>query len=55
VDIIKSKPTRGSSVADRGCLSRILILSIPDLGVPDPGSRTATNEKGEKLLFYLFL
>ncbi len=45
------------SVANPGCLSRILILPIPDLGgsriSADPGSqildpKTATKERGEK-------
>jgi hypothetical protein len=40
------------SVADPGCLYRI---PDPDFCPPDPGSRTATKERGEKnLLSYLF-
>jgi hypothetical protein len=34
------------SVADRGCLSRILIFTHPGSRIPDP--KTATKERGEK-------
>jgi hypothetical protein len=41
------------SVADPGCLSRILLLSILDpgycfLSIPDPGSNNNNNKKGEE-------
>ncbi len=42
------------SVADPGCLSRILIFTHPGSRIPDP--KTGTKERGEKnLLLYLFL
>ncbi len=42
------------SVADPGCLSRILIFTHPGSRIPDP--KTATKERGEKnLLSYIFL
>jgi hypothetical protein len=42
-----------SSVADPGCLSRILIFTHPGSRIPDP--KTATKERDEKnLLSYLF-
>jgi hypothetical protein len=37
-----------SSVADPGCLSRILILPIPDPGSRILDPKTATKERGEK-------
>jgi hypothetical protein len=37
-----------SSVADPGCLSRILIFTHPGSRIPDP--KTATKERGEKKL-----
>jgi hypothetical protein len=41
------------SVADPGCLSRILIFTHPGSRIPDP--KTRTKERGEKkLLSYLF-
>ncbi len=46
----------GGSVADPGCLSRILIFTHPGSRISDPGSRipdpkkTATKERGEKKL-----
>jgi hypothetical protein len=36
------------SVADPGCLSRILIFTHPGSRIPDP--KTATKERGEKKL-----
>ncbi len=44
-----------ASVADPGCLSRILIFTHPGSRIPDLGSRipdpkTATKERGEKKL-----
>jgi hypothetical protein len=36
------------SVADPGCLSRILIITHPGSRIPDP--KTATKERGEKKL-----
>jgi hypothetical protein len=43
------------SVADRGCLSRILIFVHPGSRIPDP--KTGTKEKGEKinLLSFFFV
>jgi hypothetical protein len=37
-----------TSVADPGCLSRILIFTHPGSRIPDP--KTATKERGEKKL-----
>jgi hypothetical protein len=37
------------SVADPGCLSRILIFTHPGSRIPDP--KTATKERGEKKCF----
>ncbi len=49
-----------SSVADPGCLSRIpdpvfYPSRIPDLGSRIPDPKTATKERGEKNLIYLFM
>ncbi len=46
------------SVADPGCLSRILIFTHPGSRIPDPGSRipdpkTAAKERGEKKLIVI--
>jgi hypothetical protein len=35
------------SVADLGCLSRILIFTYPGSRIPDP--KTATKERGKKI------
>jgi hypothetical protein len=42
-----------TSVADPGCLSRILIFTHPGSRIPDP--KTATKERAEKNLLHLFL
>jgi hypothetical protein len=42
------------SVADPGCLSRILILPIPDPGSRIPDPKTATKERGEKKFVITF-
>ncbi len=39
----------GGSVADPGCLSRILIFTHPGSRIPDP--KTAIKDRGEKNLF----
>jgi hypothetical protein len=53
---LEAEPSRyydPHSVADPGCLSRILIFVYPGSPIPDP--ETATKERGEKnLLYYLF-
>jgi hypothetical protein len=41
-----------NSVADPGCLSRILIFTHPGSRIPDP--KTATKERGEKKFVILF-
>jgi hypothetical protein len=41
-------PGPATSVTDPGCLSRILILPIPDPGSRIPDPKTATKERGEK-------
>jgi hypothetical protein len=46
------------SVADPGCLSRIMIFTHPGSRISDPGSRipdpkTAIKERGEKKLFVI--
>jgi hypothetical protein len=50
--------TEANSVADPGCLSRILIFThsgsrIPDLGYRIPDPKTATKERGEKKIFVM--
>jgi hypothetical protein len=40
-----------ASVADPGCLSRILIFTPPGSRIPDP--KTATKERGEKKLVFI--
>jgi hypothetical protein len=46
----------GTSVADPGFLSRILIFTHPGSRISDPGSKTATKERGEKnYLSYFFV
>jgi hypothetical protein len=40
------------SVADPGCLSRILIFTHPGSRIPDP--KTATKERGEKKIVVLY-
>jgi hypothetical protein len=46
-----------NSVADLGCLSRILIFTHPGSRIPDP--KTATKERGEKkfvvITFYVVI
>ncbi len=49
----------GTSVADPGCLSRILIFIHPGSRISDPGSRisdptTAPKDEGDTILSYLF-
>jgi hypothetical protein len=39
------------SVADPGCLSRILIFTHPGSQIPDP--KTATKERGEKIFYVI--
>jgi hypothetical protein len=45
-----------SSVADPGCLSRILIFVHPGSRIPNPGSKNSNKREGWKkyYLFYLF-
>ncbi len=43
------KHTKLASVADPGCLSRILIFTHPGSQIPDP--KTATKERGKKKKF----
>jgi hypothetical protein len=49
------RPTKigKSSVADPGCLSRILIFTDPGSRISDP--KTATKERGEILVFTFFV
>ena len=37
-----------TSVADSGCLSRILIFTHPGSQIPDPGSKTGRKKRGVK-------
>ncbi len=46
------KMKRMRSVADPGCLSRILIFVHPGSRIPDP--KTATKERGEKKIVLPF-
>ncbi len=45
-DPIRIRIIRNPSVADPGCLSRILIFTHPGSRIPDP--KTSTKERGEK-------
>jgi hypothetical protein len=44
----KNIPCLLASIADPGCLSRILIFVHPGSRIPDPSSKTATKERSEK-------
>jgi hypothetical protein len=46
------KTQKKCSVADPGCLSRILIFTHPGSPIPDP--KTATKERGEKNFCHTF-
>ncbi len=48
-------PIPDPSVADPGCLSRILIFTHPGSRISDPDPKTATKERGEKKFYHFFL